>query len=1264
MISRASTLNGCLRGGKDAASRFARAIRGLLWLIAVVVIGVAVSLVKGQVREASALDAGVCGRTSQVSAAIVASSGAPGCAQVALRHLREVTVLDLSDQGISSLEHGDFDGLVRLDTLDLSDNSLTRLPSGLFDELYLLRALHLDGNDLSTIPSGIFDELFMLEELTLSGNASLELPDGLFEEFSRFAGMGSDGSPPDSDSSHPLIEGFIERNDVTTVEEFIEALPDIYKERFVMMYQSEAAAKDHVSSDHPRIIAFGGDGRFTFAWNTDPDAPDQFRESVEFLRQNDDDWSVGIVDFSGETPSIVEPESCQSCHGSLGKPLWGKWGSWPGSEVALPSSADYDSSRAAMQSIMASDDPRIEPLDFSASSLFSGYRFLKSSGGWATVSAAEEAGAVWSWRHAEVMLAQLRALYPDFRTFAEERSCYGLDNEDLRGLEVYLLAFYFEPQVHNLAVPANVDESLIEDIDAPGDGGVVGRGLADEVDLMRYAYYYHTEGSLTDATNFLILVGLWQDEPIVRKLYRDTTNVDTLPARLRSTAYSHLYYEPGEATAEDELIQKLRMHFGRGNRAEIDARASQNVRDWPRGVLSASFRDAHMEVMSPRVCGALRDSKPASLSVELSDGRPVLSWEAPDYDPGSLTGYQILRGDSGEEPTVHVTDTETPATGWTDQDAGPGDYVYEVRAVYDGYPSPPSGRATVTVTEEPPTDDDTAAIVVTPSSLDLDEGASGTYGVKLAAKPSGDVTVAITGHAGSDVSLDKTSLTFTATNWGSDQIVTITAGSDDDASDDTVSLTHTGSGGGYSHTTATVTIAVEDDDTAAIVVTPSSLDLDEGASGTYGVKLAAKPSGDVTVAITGHAGSDVSLDKTSLTFTATNWGSDQIVTVTAGSDDDASNDTVSLTHTGSGGGYANTTVTVTIAVEDDDTAAIVVTPSSLDLDEGASGTYGVKLAAKPSGDVTVAITGHAGSDVSLDKTSLTFTATNWGSDQIVTVTAGSDDDASNDTVSLTHTGSGGGYANTTVTVTIAVEDDDTAATDPETGTAVTAEIRDGPESHDGSPFVFELRFSEELPISYVTLKSSAFSVTGGTIAKARRLERPSNIRWEITVEPDSATADVTVVLAATQDCEATGAVCSEGGRPLSNRLEMTVSGTAVDDTADTDTAVTAEIRDWPESHDGSPFVFELRFSEELPISYVTLKSSAFSVTGGTIAKARRLERPSNIRWEITVEPDSATADVTVVLAATQDCEATGAVCSEGGRPLSNRLEMIVPAASS
>ena len=108
---------------------------------------------------------------------------------------------------------------------------------------------------------------------------------------------------------------------------------------------------------------------------------------------------------------------------------------------------------------------------------------------------------------------------------------------------------------------------------------------------------------------------------------------------------------------------------------------------------------------------------------------------------------------------------------------------------------------------------------------------------------------------------------------------------------------------------------------------------------------------------------------------------------------------------------------------------------------------------------------------------------------------------------------------------------------------LTASFLAAPSSHDGdNSFTFELRLSEEVDLSYVTLRDqNAFSVTDGEVTGASRLDQPGNLRWEIVVEPDSG-ADVTIVLPPTTDCGAQGAICTEGGKKLSGRVELTVNG--------------------------------------------------------------------------------------------------------------------------
>ena len=221
-------------------------------------------------------------------------------------------------------------------------------------------------------------------------------------------------------------------------------------------------------------------------------------------------------------------------------------------------------------------------------------------------------------------------------------------------------------------------------------------------------------------------------------------------------------------------------------------------------------------------------------------------------------------------------------------------------------------------------------------------------------------------------------------------------------------------------------------------------------------------------------------------------------------------------------------------------------------------------------------------------------------------------------------------------------------------TPLTAAIHDAPKLHDGKENVtFELSFSEapKEDFSYKTLRDHAFTVTGGTVAGARRLDRRGNIRWGISVSPDSR-GDVTITLPATTDCDAQGAICTEDDRVLSSPLEFTVYGPG---------SLTVRFSSVPTSHNGSDNLkFKIAFSEELEtnFSYKTLRDHAFTVEGGTMVGARRLVRGSNIRWGISVSPDS-TGDVTITLPATTDCDAQGAICADGGRMLSNSLERTV-----
>ena len=223
----------------------------------------------------------------------------------------------------------------------------------------------------------------------------------------------------------------------------------------------------------------------------------------------------------------------------------------------------------------------------------------------------------------------------------------------------------------------------------------------------------------------------------------------------------------------------------------------------------------------------------------------------------------------------------------------------------------------------------------------------------------------------------------------------------------------------------------------------------------------------------------------------------------------------------------------------------------------------------------------------------------------------------------------------------------TVPASPQQAGALTAVFADMPAEHGGATgFTFELRFSESFPIGFLTMRDHAFTVTNGRVTRARRLDNPHhenqgmqpNREWEITVAPDTGAGDVTIALPETTDCAATGAVCTEDGTMLSGAVSATVPHTYVGPSAAT-APLRASFANVPAEHDGGTvFTFEVRFSEAFRLSYVTMRDDVLRVTNGRVTRAQRLDNPHhehegmqpNRTWKISVSPDAASEDVTIV----------------------------------
>ena len=261
-------------------------------------------------------------------------------------------------------------------------------------------------------------------------------------------------------------------------------------------------------------------------------------------------------------------------------------------------------------------------------------------------------------------------------------------------------------------------------------------------------------------------------------------------------------------------------------------------------------------------------------------------------------------------------------------------------------------------------DDETLGVVISPTALTVQAGGSNSYTVVLGSLPSGDVTVTLSGHEGAVLSLagidNDNALTFTQDNWHAPQTVSVSA--DAEAQSSTITIEHSVASAddpdyaaaaapdvAVSVLGAPDTIQIQ----VGVATSVQELEVPEGGANTYSMVLSHQPSGDVTVTVNNPTdNSEVTATPRTLTFTTENWHAPQTVTVAAVHDGDAADDSATVTHGVADGGYNGVTVPdVAVTVDDDETVSIVLSKTSLTVEEeDADGqTYGEAV---PSVEVT------------------------------------------------------------------------------------------------------------------------------------------------------------------------------------------------------------------------------------------------------------------------------------------------------------------------
>ena len=298
------------------------------------------------------------------------------------------------------------------------------------------------------------------------------------------------------------------------------------------------------------------------------------------------------------------------------------------------------------------------------------------------------------------------------------------------------------------------------------------------------------------------------------------------------------------------------------------------------------------------------------------------------------------------------------------------------------------GQATVTIL-----DNDTRGVQISPVSLNLDEGGSGTYSVELTSEPTGNVTVTASASGSRDVQINgarngKLDLAFTPSNWDKAQTVTVKGSADTDTVDDTATITHAVSGADYGSngvTADSVGVRVLEPPKVTLSLSSGSI-TEDGGSATVTASLSRASGADTTVSVTAAAVSPATSDDfkqtgRTLTISAGKTSSTGTVTIAAKSnavDEPDVNVRVSATATNSRG-LAGDPDPATLTIRDDDPPpTVTISPSSPTVSEGA-GTVNlsVSLSAVSGKEVKVSYataddTASAGSDYTAKSGTLTY----------------------------------------------------------------------------------------------------------------------------------------------------------------------------------------------------------------------------------------------------------------------------------------------------
>ena len=332
-------------------------------------------------------------------------------------------------------------------------------------------------------------------------------------------------------------------------------------------------------------------------------------------------------------------------------------------------------------------------------------------------------------------------------------------------------------------------------------------------------------------------------------------------------------------------------------------------------------------------------------------------------------------------------------------------------------------------------DNDDVGIIYDDSSIILNEGQSVVRTFKLKSQPLADVVLNISSDHNDKLTISSKQMIFTSSNWNINQSVIFTAIDDNIASGDlsfNIKIKPSSTDALYNNIPENVIpVTIKDDDIAGIIYDSTSSILNEGQYITRTFKLKSQPTSNVTLNISSNNSSRLSISKPSLIFTASNWDTEQSVKFTAIDDSiDDGDVTVSVNIKSSSAdiNYNNLSSGFEIIVKDNDTSGIIADTTQATINEGQHITRTFKLKSQPTSNVVLNISSNdTNSRLSISKSSLVFTESNWNIEQSVVFTAIDNNIKDGDVdvlVTIKSSSTDLSYNNLTCVFMIIVKDDD------------------------------------------------------------------------------------------------------------------------------------------------------------------------------------------------------------------------------------------------